>query len=113
MSDRDELKDFIVEILEENKGDNIEIIDLEGKSSLADYMVVASGRSSTHVNALVQYVVQGLKQRGDKDIVPEGKEAGNWVIVDAWDVIVHVFREEVRDYYKLEEMWNIPRSQDN
>ncbi len=81
-------------------------IDLRGKSSLADYMVIATGRSSRQVSALADQVASKLKDAGFGRVSIEGKSQGDWVLIDAGDVIVHVFRPEVRDYYNLEKMWN-------
>ena len=80
-------------------------IDLRGKSALADHMVVASGRSTRHVGAIVEKLVEKLKREGG--VVPrlEGAEQGDWALIDAGDVIVHVFRPEVREFYNLERMW--------
>jgi ribosome-associated protein len=81
------------------------VIDLAGKSSLADYMVVATGRSSRQVTALADQVATQLKKSGRGQVPVEGKAQGDWVLIDAGDVIVHLFRPEVRTYYNLEKMW--------
>jgi ribosome-associated protein len=81
------------------------VIDLQGKSSFADHMVIASGRSSRQVTALADQVESGLKDAGYGRISSEGKTHGDWVLIDAGDVIVHLFRPEVRSYYNLERMW--------
>lgn len=97
--------DTVLSILDENKAEEIVKIDLRGKSSIGDFMVICSGRSSRQVAALSDKVVEGLKS--DLGILSkvEGKETGDWVLIDTGDVIVHVFRPEVREFYQLEKMW--------
>lgn len=103
----------IFEILETQSAEDIVQIDLEGKSSIADYMIVATGRSNRHVNALSDYVQRGLKEIGHEKLGVEGMEQCDWVLIDAGDVIVHLFRPEVRDFYSLEKMWSLPRVGDD
>jgi ribosome-associated protein len=91
--------------LEDSKGEEIASINIIGKSSLADYMVVASGRSARHVAAIADRLVTDLKEAGGDHIRVEGLTAGDWVLVDAGDIIIHVFRPEVRAFYNLEKMW--------
>ena len=93
-------------ILDEAKAENIVTIDLVGKSLLGDYMVIASGRSDRHVGAIGDQVQRKLKEFGVGRIRIEGLETCDWVLIDAGDIIVHVFRPEVRDFYKLEKMWS-------
>jgi ribosome-associated protein len=80
-------------------------IDLRGRSDMADYMVICSGRSSRQVAAISEKLVDRLKQDHRRASKIEGKETGDWVLIDTGDVIVHVFRPEVRDFYQLEKMW--------
>lgn len=94
--------------LEDSKAENIVPIDLYGKSSLADHMVVASGRSHRHVAAVADHLLKALKDAGLGTARVEGMEAGDWVLIDSGDIIVHVFRPEVRDFYNLEKMWQTP-----
>lgn len=103
-----ELSDFILGVLDENSAQDVIEIDIRGKSSIADYLIVASGRSNRHVSALADYVQRALKERGFKELVVEGQEASDWVLIDAGDVILHVFRPEVRVFYNLEKMWSVP-----
>ena len=103
----DKVKDLIVSILDEGKGEDIVTLDLEGKTSIADYMIIASGTSSRHVSTLAHRVVQALKDAELYNIPPEGGEAADWVVVDAGDVVVHLFKPEVRDVYNLEKMWSV------
>ena len=88
------------------KAEDSVAIDLSGKSSIADYMVVTSGRSQRHVSAVAEHVVKDLKDAGAVHIRVEGMRQGDWVLIDAGDVIVHVFRPEIRIFYNLEKMWS-------
>ena len=91
--------------LDEMKAENSVTIDLSGKSSIGDYMVVTTGRSNVHVAAIADNLVRDLKSNKISGIRVEGLKQGDWVLIDAGDVIVHVFRPEVRDFYNLEKMW--------
>jgi ribosome-associated protein len=97
----------IVASLEDDKAEDIVTIDLAGRSSLCDAAVVASGRSSRHVTAIADHLARRLKEEGYGTRPVSGGAQGDWVLVDAGDVIVHVFRPEVRDYYDLEGMWAV------
>ena len=97
----------ILASLDGDKAENIVTINLEGRSALADAAVIASGRSSRHVAAIADHLARRLKEGGYGTRPVSGAAAGDWVLVDAGDVIVHVFRPEVRDYYDLEGMWNV------
>lgn len=101
------LKESILATLEENKAEDIAVIDLAGKSDMADYMIIASGRSSRHVGAIADHLLQVLKDKGLGPLQAEGTEEGNWVLVDALDIVVHIFRPEVRAFYNLEKMWQV------
>jgi ribosome silencing factor RsfS/YbeB/iojap/nicotinate (nicotinamide) nucleotide adenylyltransferase len=91
--------------LEDDKAEEIVVIDLKGKSSFADYMVIASGRSNRQVVAIADHLAERLKQAGQGHTPIEGKQGGDWVLVDAGDVVVHIFRPEPRAFYGLEKMW--------
>lgn len=95
----------ILEILSDNKAEDVVQVDLRGKSSVCDTMVICSGRSSRQVSALSDKLVEELKHRLGVLSTIEGKETGDWVLIDAGDVIVHLFRPEVREFYQLEKMW--------
>ena len=95
----------ILTSLEEDKAEDIVQIDLRGKSSIGDYMVICSGRSSRQVAAISEKLVERLKAEFGRGAKVEGKETGDWVLIDTGDVIVHVFRPEVREFYQLEKMW--------
>ena len=97
----------ILTSLDDDKAEDIVTIDLEGRSALCDAAVVASGRSSRHVASMADHLARRLKEGGYGTRPISGAAAGDWVLVDAGDVIVHLFRPEVRDYYDLEGMWNV------
>jgi ribosome silencing factor RsfS/YbeB/iojap/nicotinate (nicotinamide) nucleotide adenylyltransferase len=91
--------------LDDDKAEDIVVIDLAGKSSFADYMVIASGRSNRQVVAIADHLEERLKQAGHRPISVEGKQGGDWVLVDSGDIVVHIFRPEPRAFYALEKMW--------
>jgi ribosome-associated protein len=95
----------ILESVDDDKAEDVVQIDLRGRSDMADYMVICSGRSSRQVAAISEKLVDRLKADFGRLCRIEGKETGDWVLIDAGDVIVHVFRPEVRDFYQLEKMW--------
>ena len=101
------LCDVIIAALDDHQAEQIAVVDLAGKSSIADFMVIASGRSSRHVIALADALQKLLKVRGEPGRTPEGKARGDWVLIDAGDVVVHLFRPEVRAFYNLEKMWAV------
>ena len=95
----------IHKVLSDNKAKNITKINLEKKSSIADFMIICSGTSNRHVISLSTYLVEALKKENLNTLNVEGKSNGDWVLVDAGDIIIHLFRSEVREYYGLEKMW--------
>lgn len=97
----------ILKSLDDDKATDIVTIDLEGRSSLADALVIASGRSARHVSATAEHLARKLKEAGYGTRPVDGLAGGDWVLVDAGDVIVHIFRPEVRTYYDLEGMWSV------
>lgn len=99
------LLDLVVKTLDDNKAEEILTIDLAGKSSIADFLVIANGRSNRQVTALADYVVKAVDEAKLGPSRIEGKSGGDWVLIDLNDVIVHLFRPEVREFYKLEKMW--------
>ena len=101
-----DIKDNIEKILDDNKALNITCIDLKNKSYIADYMVIASGTSSRHLQALSEILVTQLKKLGIDNCRIEGKNSSDWKLVDAHDVIVHIFHPEKRELYDLEKMWS-------
>jgi ribosome-associated protein len=98
--------------LDDAKAENVVTIDLKGKSSIGDYMVVASGRSDRHVGAIAEQVQRKLKETAQRRARIEGQPQCDWVLIDAGDIIVHVFRPEVREFYNLEKMWSADRGTD-
>jgi len=108
LSDDASSRDLLARILaslDDDKAEEVVTIDLRGRSDMADYMVVCSGRSSRQVAAISEKLVDRLKQETRRTAKIEGKETGDWVLIDTGDVIVHVFRPEVRDFYQLEKLW--------
>jgi ribosome-associated protein len=91
--------------LSEAKAEDLVSIDITGKSTIGDYMVVASGRSHRHVGAIADRLLGDLRDAGVKEVRVEGQRAADWVLIDAGDVIVHVFRPDVRAFYNIEKMW--------
>lgn len=91
--------------LEDDKGEDIVVIDLTGKDSFADYLVIASGRSDRHVGALADHLIERLKALGHPTVPAEGMERRDWVLLDASDVVVHLFKPDVRAFYNLEKLW--------
>lgn len=104
---------LVMKSLDDDKAEDIISIDLAGKTPIADYMVVASGRSSRHVASVADHLLRRLKEEGYGLAQVEGMQQGDWVLIDAGDVVVHVFRPEVREFYRLEKMWaaDIPADQ--
>ncbi len=102
---REELIDTVLASLEDSKAEDVVPLKIAGKSSLADHMVVASGRSNRHVGAIADNLMRTLKEAGFGTVRVEGQTNCDWVLVDAADVIVHIFRPEVRGFYNLEKMW--------
>ena len=96
---------IIHKVLSDNKAKDITKINLEKKSSIADYMIICSGTSNRHVISLSNYLVEALKKENLNTLNVEGIRNGDWVLVDAGDIIIHLFRSEVREYYGLEKMW--------
>ena len=103
--DAQETLRLILTRLDDMKAEDTVTIDLTGKTSIADAMVVTSGRSNRHVTSIAENAIEGLSRAGVKGIRVEGKRNGDWVLIDAGDIIVHVFRPEVRAFYDLEKMW--------
>ena len=101
------VKHLIYTSLDDDKAEDIVTIDLKGKSSFADTMVIASGRSARHVASIATHVSPKLKDAGHPPLSVEGLEVCDWVLVDFGDVIVHIFRPETRHYYSLEKMWSV------
>ena len=101
----EEMKTLVEQSLDADKAEDIVVIDLENQSALADYMIIASGTSTRHVSALAQKLKQRLELQGVREIRMEGLTQSDWVVVDAGDIIIHLFRPEVRSFYNMEKMW--------
>ena len=100
------LKKIVINTLDINKAEDIVTIDLKDKSSMADYMIIASGTSSRHIQSLSEQVLEKLKDSGVKNSKIEGKESNEWKLVDGIDLIVHIFHPEKRKFYELEKIWS-------
>ena len=100
------LKSVVIDTLDLNKAQDIVTIDLKDKSSMADYMIIASGTSSRHIQSLSEQVLEKLKDNGIKNSKIEGKESNEWKLVDGIDLIVHIFHPEKRKFYELEKIWS-------
>lgn len=98
---------IVLDSLDSSKAEDIVAIDVTGKTPLADHMVVASGRSHRHVGAVADHLLRNLKSGGVKGVRVEGLNAADWVLIDVGDVVVHVFRPEVRTFYNIEKMWQM------
>ena len=106
MDNISDLKTIVIKTLDLNKAQDIVSIDLKDKSSMADYMIIASGTSSRHIQSLSEQVLEKLKDNGIKDSKIEGKESNEWKLVDGIDLIIHIFHPEKRRFYELEKMWS-------
>ena len=101
-----DLKETIIQTLDINKALDIVSIDLKDKSSMADYMIIASGTSSRHIQSLSEQVLEKLKNNGVKNSKIQGKDSSEWKLVDGIDLIIHIFHPEKRKFYELEKMWS-------
>ena len=101
-----DLKQTIIKTLDNNKAQDIVTINLKHKSSMADYMIIASGTSSRHIQSLSEQVLEKLKINGFKDCKIEGKNSSEWKLVDGIDIIIHIFHPEKRKFYELEKIWS-------
>ena len=101
-----QLKKKIEKVLNDNKAIDIKTIDLEGKSTVADYMIIASGTSSRHLQALSEIIIEKLKKEGISNCRVEGKDSNEWKLIDGIDIVVHIFNPKKRKFYNLEKMWS-------
>jgi ribosome-associated protein len=108
-ADPNRLLKIVLDTLDGAKAEEVVVIDLKGKTSIGDHMVIASGRSQRHVGAVADHLIRQLKDEGYGRPRIEGMPQGDWVLIDAGDVIVHLFRPEVREFYNLEKMWSADR----
>lgn len=100
----------VTKSLDDSKAEDLVTINIKDKSALADYMVIASGRSNRHVSAMSDHLLRALKSQGGGSAKVEGLDSADWVLIDTGDIIVHLFRPEVREFYALEKMWQMPAS---
>ena len=107
-----EIKKFIEKTLDQNKASNITSINLENKSFIADYMIIASGTSSRHLQSLSEILITELKKKGIDGCRLEGRDSNDWKLVDTIDIIVHIFHPEKRVFYDLEKMWAEPNQKE-
>lgn len=107
-----EVLDTVIASLEDSKAEDLLNINIQGKSALGDYMIVASGRSHRHVGAIADHLLRDLRSKGFGTPKTEGLQGCDWVLIDTGDIIIHIFRPEVRDFYGLEKMWLMPDQQE-
>ena len=106
--DAERLADLVVTTLDDHKAEEIIVIDLRGKSSIADHMVIATGHSQRQIGAMAEHLIEKLKHAGFS-VAAEGMSQSDWVLIDGGDIVVHLFRPEVRAFYNLEKMWGVVR----
>ncbi len=99
------LLEQIIKVLEDKKAIDIKKVDIKDKTTIADYFIIASGTSSTHIKALADNIEENLKKQGIKPVKIEGYNSGTWILMDYSDIIVHIFTEEEREHYNLEDLW--------
>ncbi|HYW04003.1 MAG TPA: ribosome silencing factor [Gammaproteobacteria bacterium] len=104
----DSLKDLVIDALEERKALNVRVLDVSHLTTVTDWMVIASGTSNRHVRSLADNVLDRARERGVRPLGVEGEDEAEWILVDLADVVVHVMRPEVRDFYNLENLWQAP-----
>ncbi len=103
-----QLRDVIEKTLDEDKAEDVTVVDLAGKCDYADYMIVASGRSQRHVSSLASKLAEKLREINMPALSIEGQASGEWVLIDTGDIIVHLFHPEKREFYNIEKMWEVP-----
>ena len=101
-----DLKTVAESSLDDDKAEDVVVLDLAGRAGFTDYMVIATGRSDRHVGAMADHLIRNLKQAGLPSVPAEGMERCDWVLIDGGDVVVHLFKPEVRSFYNLEKLWN-------
>ncbi len=108
----DKLLSIVQTVLDERKGQEILTIDVQGKTSITDYMVLATGTSDRHIKSLAEYVNVAVKEAGFKPLGVEGGEGSDWVLLDLGDVIVHIMTTQAREFYQLEKLWTVEHQED-
>ena len=109
----EQIKDLVVDALDDMKAHNITTLDVRGRTSVTDWMVIATGTSNRHVTAVIEHVDMKAKEQGVRPNGTEGRSASDWVLVDLGDVIVHVMTDQARHFYDLERLWGEPESDSN
>lgn len=107
----EQLLKLVKDTVEEKKGQHLSVIDVRGKTSVTDYMVLVTGTSNRHVKALAEYVEINVKEQGFKPLGIEGEQGAEWVLLDLGDVILHVMTAQTREFYQLEKLWNVEYSE--
>lgn len=102
------LLNIIETVLDDKKAQNIMVIDVKGRTSVTDYMVVAGGSSNRHIASMGHYVAEAVKEKGFSPLGMEGEQGSDWVLLDLGDVILHLMTDQARDYYQLEKLWSVP-----
>ena len=102
----EQLREFVIDKVDDLKGRDIQVLDVHGKTDVADYMIICSGNSKTHVKSIAEYVATQAKHAGIPPLGVEGGEQSEWVLVDLGDVVLHVMQEPMRDFYQLEKLWS-------
>ena len=102
----EQLREFVIDKVDDLKGRDIQVLDVHGKTDVAYYMVICSGNSKTHVKSIAEYVATQAKHAGIPPLGIEGGEQSEWVLVDLGDVVLHVMQESIRDFYQLEKLWS-------
>lgn len=100
-----EFKDFVIDKVDDMKARDIKVIDVSGKSTVTDTLIICSGNSKRHVSSIAENVIVECKQKAHAPLSVEGKDIGEWVLVDLGSIVVHVMQDEIRDFYQLEKLW--------
>jgi len=108
-----EILKIVEDVLDERKGQNITVLDVIGKTSVTDYMVVVTSTSERHAKSLAEYVLMEVKERGVKPLGMEGQQGSDWVLLDLGDIILHVMTAQAREFYQLEKLWSVDRADDS
>jgi len=108
-----ELLEIVKNVLDERKGQDITVLDVIGKTSITDYMVIATATSERHAKSLTDYVLVEVKEKGFKPLGVEGQQGSDWVLLDLGDIILHVMTSQAREFYQLDKLWSVDRMDDS